>query len=249
MEKHKLKVHGELLSTPPMQKGGGYKRSSFTLQLQEHPGAQWGLVYTNRAQAGSETEPIRRKILPKGCKQLLPGRMRSLHHILSAQYTLLFISYLLSPGASFQYKYHFGLLHLFKRNLRNTAAHIHNSGFRADGQALALSAPQAPFEPDFSSQWPFMLLALILTNCNYHCFAFVCCLFFLISSTLYSKVADTRLKTHKGKRAYFITILFLGTVFVEFCTSFVDGSILSFRHPGLFHTVVLAVTHFCNFDR
>lgn len=189
----------------------------------------------------------------KGCKQLLPARMCSFHHTLSAQHTLLFISYLLSPGVSFQYKYHSGLLHLFKCNLRNTAAHIRNSGFWADGQALAVSASQATFEPDSSSQWPFTLVALTLTNCNYHCFAFVWgfwffCLFF-ISSALYSKVADTRLKTHKGKQAYFVTILLLGTVLVEICTSFVDGSLLSFWQPGLFHTVLLAVTRFCNFDR
>lgn len=155
MEKHKLKVHGELLSTPPMQKGAGYKRSSFTLQLQEHPGAQLGLVYKNRAQANSETELVWQKVLPKDCKQLLPGRMCIFYHILNAQSVLLIISYLLSPGVAFQYKCHFGLLQLFKWNLRNTAAHINNSRFWADGQDLALNAPQAPFEPDFSSQWPF----------------------------------------------------------------------------------------------
>lgn len=125
-EKHKLKVHGELLSTPPMQKGAGYQRSSCTLQLQEHPGAQSGLVYKNRARANPETELIRQKIRPKGCKRLLAGRMHKFHHILNAQATLLFISYLLSPGVSFQYKCRTGLLHLFKCNLRNTVAYINN---------------------------------------------------------------------------------------------------------------------------
>jgi len=129
MEKHKLKVHGELLSTPPMQKGAGDKRSSFTLQLQEHPGAQLGLVYKNRAQANSEAELTRQKMLPKPCKPLLPGRLHNFHHTLNAQSTLLFISYLLSPGVPLQYKCHFGLVHVFKRNLRNTAAHTNNSSF------------------------------------------------------------------------------------------------------------------------
>lgn len=63
---------------------------------------------------------------------------------------LLFISYLHSHGVSFQNKFHFGLSHLFKSNLRNTTAHISNSGFWAAGQPLALNAPQAPCElPSF----------------------------------------------------------------------------------------------------
>lgn len=108
------------------------------------------------------------------------------------------------------------MLHLFKCNLRNTAAHINNSRFRADGQAVALNAPRVPFEPDFSSQRPLMLVALTLTICTYHCFSF---LFFLVSSALSSKVAHTCCYRHWQHFVF----LFL-SIFAGFCTSFADGS-------------------------
>lgn len=67
--------------------------------LQEHPGAQLGLVNTNRAPASSETELARQKTRPEECSLLLPESTCSSHNALSAQSALLFITYslLVSP--------------------------------------------------------------------------------------------------------------------------------------------------------
>lgn len=107
------------------------------------------------------------------------------------------------------------MLHLFKCSLRNTAARISNSRFWTDGQAVALNATRVPFEPDFSSQRPFMLVALTLTICNCHCCSFC----FLVSSALSSREAHTCYHRHRQHSV----ILFL-SIFVGFCTSFADGS-------------------------